>query len=71
MVVTVVAHREAQLRGGTRQATKLASSGPTEGLTPQELTVMRLLPSRLTVTEIAPVAAILPTTRIRPGRCTD
>ena len=53
MVLTFVARREAQLGGSTGQPTNRIGSGMVEELTERELTVLRLLPSRLTAREIA------------------
>lgn len=53
MVLTFVARREAHLGGSTGQPTSRIGSAVVEELTERELTVLRLLPSRLTAREIA------------------
>lgn len=61
MVLTLVARREAQL-GGDGPPRPRATANMAEELTPRELTVLRLLPSRLNVTEIANELYVSPNT---------
>ena len=62
MVLTVIARREAQLgdRSGTAKPVRL--NDLPESITPRELTVLRLLPSRLNVPEIAVELNVSPNT---------
>jgi LuxR family maltose regulon positive regulatory protein len=62
MVLTFVARREAQLGGSDIVPPHISQADMVERLTPRELTVLRLLPSRLNVTEIADELYVSPNT---------